>query len=383
VNRKGVMFRLGGAVPALAAAVVLFLPSAALTARRDCGAEADTGKRVKCRVENLNDAFDGLATTVLDNDAGVFTEKQKNQLRNARSRTGRDTGRTPPEDFKQTVKKRKVDCHTQEILGDVAKQKDLNKNGECDADEECIGNEDGICDQDERGKGGCAEALNDGIGDDDGVCETKDRFEEECLEICDTDTVMAEGNETNVDQGRAAEMELALADATAIVDESNTAVTAFIQARSGAVSAAGDCDQATLGPCPYLACLLEERRSASLETIENLAIASVSLQAVTDLCRDVSDQSIPLPLVGGSLDVYIVCLPLGLAANTVSTISSLVEVVDDSETAERLDATALCAKSLGDEIAEVNELVETTLLLLRQPQGRRPGFPRKDSGTAE
>jgi hypothetical protein len=367
----------------LAAALGLWFPAGLAAAPRDCDGETDTGSRMKCKMQNLSGAFGGFVATVAGDDTGTFSDKQKKQFEDMRDQVRNEAERTPPEDFKQMGKKRELACRVQEILGDVSEEDDKNGNGECDNNERCIGNEDGTCDQDERSKGGCAEALDDGIGDDDGVCETKDRFEEKCLEVCDTDTLMAEGDETNVDQGRAAEMERALVDATDIVDESSAAVRAFVQARSGAVAGASACDQATLGPCPYLACLLDEQRSASLETIENLAIASVSLQAVTDLCRDVSDQSIPLPFVGGSLDVYIVCLPLGLAANTVSTIASLVEVVDDSETAERLDATALCAKSLGDEIEAVNELVETTLLLLRQPQGRRPGFPRKDSGTGE
>jgi hypothetical protein len=316
---------------------------------------------------------------VLDNDAGVFTKEQKNQLRNNRGRSASETARTPPEDFKQTVKKRKVNCRIQEILGDVATQKDLNGNGECDADEECIGNEDGTCDKDEQGKGGCAEVLNDGIGDDDGICEDKGKYAEACIQLCGTDALMAAGDETNVDQGRAAEMEQALVDATGIVDESQAAVTSFIQARAGSAAAATSCDQGTMEPCPYLECLLGQSRSSSADTIEQLATASVSLQAITDLCRDVSDQSIPIPLVGGSLDVYIVCLPLGLAANTVTTISSLIEVVDDSETDERLDATALCAKDMGSTIDDVKKLVDATLLLLQQPRGTRAGFPVKSA----
>ena len=382
MNGKGVVYLRTGAlsVVAMALAFALVLPPVASAARKDCAAETDTGKRIKCNAENLNDAFDGLATTVLDNDSGVFSEEQKKQLRSAKAHSGSETGRTPPEDFKQSVKKRKVECRIQEILGDVTAQKDLNDNGECDADEECIGDEDGTCDQDEMSKGGCAEVLNDGIGDDDGICEDKGKYAEACIQICDTDAVMAEGDETNVDQGKAAEMEQALVDATGIVDESQAAVTAFIQARAGFLAADASCDQSTLKPCPYLECLLGGNRSSSPETIENLAIASVSLQAIVDLCRDVSDQSIPIPFVGGSLDVRIVCLPLGLAANTVSSIAALVEVIDDSETDERLDATALCANDVGGTIDEIATLVDTAILLLQQPRGRRTGFPVKGPG---
>lgn len=355
-----------------------FLSSIAFAAPKDCNVETDSGKRMKCRVENLNDAVDGLVTTVLTDNTGIFTPNQKKQLENTKKRARNESDRIKPEDFKQLVKKRKVDCYIQEILGDVDPANDSNSNGECDDGEFCIGDEDGICDKFEQKNSGCAEVLNDGIGDDDGICVDKGRYKEACIEICDTDTIMSEGNETNVDPGKAAEMEQALVNASDIVAESNTKVKAFLQVQAVEVTAFAFCDKNTMLPCEYLKCLINDRgRTSSSETIEDLAMSAVSLQSITELCRDTSDQTIPVPFIGGSIDVRIICVPLGLAANSVSIIAELLEVIDDSETADRLDATALCAQDTSDQIHEVNALVELTKKLLRQPQGQREGFQEK------
>jgi hypothetical protein len=104
-------------------------------------------------------------------------------------------------------------------------------------------------------------------------------------------------------------------------------------------------------------------------------MSAVSLQAIADTCRDVGDQT--WVVLFGSVDARIACLPLGLAANGVSIVAELLEVIDDSETADRLDATALCAQDTGDQVDQVNELVELTEYLLRQPQGQRGGFQSK------
>lgn len=352
-------------------------PSTAFAARRDCSVETDTGKRMKCKAQNLNDAFGGLMTTVLNDDTGAFSEKQKKQLDNLKKRSKNAIDRTPPEDFKQLAKKRKVECYTQEILGDIEENDDLNDNGECDADETCIGNEDGICDPNERNKGGCAEVLDDGIGDDDGVCELKGKYKEACIEICDPDVIMQEGDETNVDQGRAEEIEQALVDTTDIVEDANVRLTAFISARGAAALAYMDCDKGTMTSCEYLQCIIDDGRSASSATIEDLAITAAALQAGVEFCRDLGDQTFPVPFIGGSIDVRIACLPLGLGANGVQIISDMIEVVDDSETADRVDATALCATELGDDIQELDALTRTAIKLLLQARGRRPGFPKK------
>ena len=352
-----------------------WLTSDALAARKDCSAETDTGKRIKCKTENLNDAVDGLITNVLDDQTGTFTANQKKQLQNSQNRGRNETDRIKPEDYKHLAKKRKADCYIQEILGDVDPIDDDNGNGECDGFEVCIGNEDGICDKDERKIGGCAEVLDDGIGDDDGVCVDKGKYKEACIEICDTETIMSVGDDSNVDPGKAAEIEQNLINATGIVDESSNKVKAFAQARTVEVASFATCDKDTMLPCEYLNCLLDKGRTSSSKTIEDLAMSAVSLQAIADTCRDIGDQT--WVVLFGSVDARISCLPLGIAANGVSIISELLEVIDDSETADRIDATALCVQDTGDQVQEVNKLVELTKHLLQQPQGQREGFQAK------
>lgn len=351
------------------------LTSDALAARKDCSTETDTGKRMKCKTENLNDAVDGLITTVLDDQTGTFTTNQKKQLNNSKNRGRNETERIKPEDYKHLAKKRKADCYIQEILGDVDPGNDDNGNGECDGTEACIGNEDGICDKDEQKIGACAEVLDDGIGNDDGVCVDKGKYKEACIEICDTDTIMSEGDESNVEPGKAAEIEQNLINATDIVDESSNKVKAFVQARAVNVESFAICDKDTMLACEYLKCLIDKGRTSSSTTIEDLAMSAVSLQAIADTCRDIGDQT--WVVLFGSIDARISCLPLGIAANGVSIISELLEVIDDSETADLVDATALCAQDTGDQVQEVNKLVELTKYLLQQPQGQREGFQTK------
>lgn len=345
---------------------------------RDCTTEKDTGRKMQCRAENLNEAVDGLVTTVVDDQGGHFSTSQKTQLKNVKARAQNETGRLESEDFKSIAKKRKEECPVQEILGDPASPAaDLNNNGECDGTEICLGNEDGICNGKEMALGGCAEVLNDGIGDDDGICENQGKFHEACVQLCETDAIMTEGSETNVDADRAAEMDRALTSATALVEDADTKVKAFLAVRSGEVVMAAACDPAAMPPCVYLKCLLTENRTSTSDTIEDLAFSAVVLQGIADAFRDLSDTTIPIPFTGGSIDARGAAIPLGLAANAVHTIASLVEVIDDSETAARVDATARCAMDNSDQLTVIDELATTANLLLRTPLGQRDGFPIK------
>lgn len=345
---------------------------------KDCTTEKDTGRKMQCRAENLNEAVDGLVTTVVDDQGGHFSTSQKTQLKNVKARAKNETGRLESEDFKSIAKKRKEECPVQEILGDPASPAaDLNNNGECDGTEICLGNEDGICNGKEMALGGCAEVLNDGIGDDDGICENQGKFHEACVQLCETDAIMTEGSETNVDADRAAEMDRALTSATALVEDADTKVKAFLAVRSGEVVMAAACDPAAMPPCVYLKCVLTENRTSTSDTIEDLAFSAVVLQGIADAFRDLSDTTIPIPFTGGSIDARGAAIPLGLAANAVHTIASLVEVIDDSETAARVDATARCAMDNSDQLTVIDELATTANLLLRTPLGQRDGFPIK------
>lgn len=76
----------------------LAAPSLARAARKLCSnsdpEDADTGKRMKCKMENLNDAFDGVAVTALGDESGAFSKAQKKQLENLNKRAKNETERT-------------------------------------------------------------------------------------------------------------------------------------------------------------------------------------------------------------------------------------------------------------------------------------------------
>lgn len=335
----------------LAFAYSLGTPQPAAGARRNCDTENYSGNRMKCKAENLNDALDTVLSTAINDDSKAFSEKQKNQLRNMKERSKRETARMKPEDFKQMGKKRTVSCYTQEILGDD------------------IGDEDGIC----EGTEPCAEVLNDGIGDENGICTDKGKYKETCVQICDPDLILAEGNESNVEPDKEREVEQSLSDATAVLDQTNTTLVRFVAARSMAVTTFGSCDKETMTSCQYLQCLVNQGRGSSADTIKALVISAASLQLVANVWRDASDQTVPI-FPAGSFDFRALALPLGLAANGVMTIANMVEILDDSETAERLDAAALCAAESGGDAERISELVQKVQNLLLQPQGQRSGF---------
>ncbi len=105
----------------LAVGLVIGLWAAPVTAiGKDCTTEKDTGRKMQCRAENLNEAVDGLVTTVVDDQGGHFSTSQKTQLKNVKARAQNETGRLESEDFKSIAKKRKEECPVQEILGDPA-----------------------------------------------------------------------------------------------------------------------------------------------------------------------------------------------------------------------------------------------------------------------
>jgi len=402
----------------------------------DPGAESDSGRRMKCRVERMNDAFGGIVDTALDEDTGLFTETQKRQLRNLRSRARREGERTAPQDFKQVGRDRDVECLVQEILGDVRPEDDGNGgelNGQCDGDEVCIGDEDGYCNGDEMDAGGCAEVIGDGIGDDDGICEAeqggREQFAEACVEICETDAILAESDctiftdrrscnreplckwkkdnqtnqefcqEKNLSRGKAFDSEDSAIDATAVLTEANTELVRLVEARRLALadptcnddmcsglfdetscedlsSCGWDADSMVCSQtaCDRLRCLMQQNRSYNASAIEGVVAGAAAARVFVEPFRDATDDDIPVFPAGG-FDGAIAALAPGLIASGLDITASWLEVVDDSETADRLDATGACLHELGGEIEEVKALTQQVIEILLLPHGQRPGFP--------
>lgn len=344
--------------------------ASAQAARKDCSTETDTGNRIKCKMENMNDSFDDFVTTIENDDTGTFTGKQKKQLQDMRDQVKNEATRTPPEDYKQMGKKKDVECYIQEILGDVDPKDDDNGNGECDGTELCIGDEDGICDKNELNKGGCAEVLNDGIGDEDGICEVKGHYDEECIKNCDTDLIMAVGNEMNVDKGKADDLEQSLQDVTDVIDESTTKVSAFIQNKRLVVQALASCDMNTMTACEYLQCLMSNERKYTANEIEGTVGGAIGAKLFADSCRDGMKWDVISNLSS-------LCLIPGTIQNALQIASITLEVKDDSQTAERLDAIGMCVHETGDQIQQIKTTLEEVIGLLLSAPGKRDGYPVK------
>jgi hypothetical protein len=317
-------------------------------------------------MENMNDSFDEFVTTIENDDTGTFSGKQKKQLQDMRDQVKNEAARTPPEDYKQMGKKKNLTCYFQEILGDVYPGDDDNGNGECDGTEDCVGNEDGICDKNEQ----CAEVLDDGIGDDDGVCVDKGKYKEACIEICDPDLIMAVGNEMNVDKGKADDLEQSLQDVTDVIDESNTKVAAFIYNKRLVVQATAGCDKSTMTACEYLECLMSNERKYTANEIEGTVGGAIGAKLFADTCRDGMKWDVISNLSS-------LCLIPGTIQNGLQIAATTLEVKDDSQTAERLDAIGMCVHETGDKIQQVKTTLEDVIELLLSAPGKREAYPVK------
>jgi hypothetical protein len=211
--------------------------------------------------------------------------------------------------------------------------------------------------------------LNDGIGDDDGICEAKGQsgqFKEACIEICDADSVLGEDDETNVDRGKADDMEQTLVDLTNVVDEANGSLVRIVEARRWVAAAGLACDPNTMSPCEYLDCSVQrDRQIDPLGLMFSVTTAS-SAKIVQDACRDALKWDI-------FVNASSACVAPTLVAEGLNILAVTLEVIDDGETAERLDATAACIQKTGGEVQEVRALVERLVDLLERPQGQR--FP--------
>lgn len=376
------------------AVLVVFLvglacPGVSHAERKECAPNdpeyTDTGKRIKCKLGNMSDSFDVLATMAVGDDTGLFSEAQKKQLGNMKERAKRDTERVDQAEYKHQTRKssRDVECVIRERIGDVTDAEDLNGNEICDEDEICLGDEDGICQEDEfvfsaPYKGGCAELLDDGVGDDDGICDPQGasgKFREACLEDCGQDATLAEDDEKNVERAKADEVELAIEDMTEAIDDASGGLERLIMARQSTLLAEETCSSTS--PCEFLSCLDVQGRSSTGEYITDLATAAAAANALLETCRDLGNQTIPIPVVGGSFDAAIACLPIGLAANGVLLTATVIELRDDIETAERVDAIGACAQSTGEQIQEIKVLAQEVIDLLKLPPGQRPGYPAK------
>jgi hypothetical protein len=296
-------------------------------------------------MENLHDSFDSFTTTITNDNSGVFSNEQKNQMSNIKEHVKNEIGRTPPQDFKQLGKKRDFECYPREIIGDG------------------VGDDDGIC----KGNEPCAEVLDDGIGDDDGICVDKGKYKEACIQVCDPDIIMAAGDETNVDRGRAEDMEETLEDVTAVLDESDQAVSAIMYARS--MQAA--CDQAAMSNCEYLGCLVGSGRTLTADSIEALVGAAAAARLLADSIKDIAKWD----RIFNSAAVAAISEGIASAVNMAAVT---MEVIDDCQTGERIDLLALCIQENAQKTNQLEADLGTILKLLQQPPGRRPGYPTRN-----
>lgn len=276
-------------------------------------------------------------------------------------------------DFVNFGKRKKAECYVAELLDDG------------------IGNDDGFCTDDEKGKKlgddfGCEEAVGDG----DGVCEIvidhgkgKKKVWEQCLEVCDEIEPQYEQND---DVETMQHMAGAMRDAAAALDDANGMMLQRLEVlkKVRAVSATlngEDPDPVTLCDTAPIAVIGDltygyepgqpPERSNTLGELRGATLAAKILENSHDICIDAADNTV------FGTDFPAACIPVAVGAIAATTIAQEWELLDDTITSTRIDNMTICLQYLGETVDGINEKLDEIIQLLNMPQGQRPDFPQK------
>jgi len=305
----------------------------------------DLNKRLNAKFEILNNSLNDLVDQAVNENGDMFTEAQKNKMLKEKSRAESNRQRVyEAGGMKRIARKAKVECIVKEI------------------DTDTVGNNDGICENDEI----CEEKLGDQLGDEDGKCELKFCGKKEvCVEICDEEAVDSEGN--NYDLQAAEDMEETLDDVTWILDDTSR----MLKARSAQRAVMTAIEEA---PDPNDKCALlpvARQRAHTYDDLQGMLAAAT----VTDWAHATCDSLGNQDWLGNNWSAA--CTVLAVAAGIANEISVACELQDDTVTAEQVDASVECIKQMSKELAGIREQLDEIIILLNTPQGRRPTFPEK------
>ena len=334
----------------------------------------EMGKKIQNSAATLSNTICDTSDIVSNDATGVFSVKEKDFFERQCERAkgwvnapGRDST------FTSVGKNNKDSCYVVEIEGDG------------------IGDDDGICTQNERIKGGCSEAINDGVGNDDGVCDVtkessngkgkKVKSWETCEEVC----IIPE-DEIQTDCSTLESMDGFLQDANTELSELNNGISLKAQVLSQQqelyteiVAATDPTDQCTnvlyVDITSSVGGLygnysgterVSDYNDFIISNIENETAAGAA-----NICTDLAGQD------WGGFNVLAVCAPVHALQAVYSGVLSSMELMDDTITGTRLDNAAECIKQMDAKLNNIEEKLDEIIRLLNTPTGRRDNFPTK------
>lgn len=313
------------------------------------------------------------ATIAESDNTGTFTATAKAKLDDActRSKNWVNAGHRK-DDFVKFGKRKKSDCYLAEVLDDG------------------IGNDDGVCTDDEKGKKlgddfGCVEAA----GNDNGVCEIvndhgngKKKVWEQCLEVCDeVDPEFDDGEDITTMKHMAG----AMRDAAGALDSSNAIMLRKLevlrQVQAVSVALNGD-DPSPVTACTHVATASVDSveygpdgnwfRANTFSELQSAVAAARALENAHDICIDAADTTF------FGADYPVICIPAALGAVVATVVADEWELLDDTITSTRIDNMTLCLEYLGPMVEGIDAKLDEIIDLLNMPQGQRPEFPKKD-----
>lgn len=330
--------------------------------------------RINERFSELNDSLKNLVDKAVNENGGLFTDAQKEHLKNERMRAAKAQNRTHEAGgFKKWAKKQKLECFILEIIGDG------------------IGDDIQPCEKGEI----CEEIIDDLIGDEDGECWYKfcgKKNGEICAENCNEDLI--EDMNDNYDPNAAQDIEDSIVDVTAVLDDTNDLLTMRLE-RMAAMKLSTVPLVQSLDPNDKCARLpVDREREFDFTTLQGMLAGANAASMAYNICDSACNQD------AFGWNCSAVCVVLATAEGVLETISDAFELQDDTVTAEQVDAACLCLKQTSAEIGDiqeeilllkaqiqyltdlVNQRFDDMEVLLNTPQGRRPDFPipaEKDS----
>lgn len=342
-------------------------------AEESCDPEVK-GKKIQESAAKLSETICGTSDIVSSDNTGFFSAKEKDFYAKQCDRTkgwvnapGRDST------FASVGKKNEDSCYIVEIEGDD------------------IGDDDGVCTQNEKIKGGCSEPIDDGIGDNDGVCEeTRESFSgkgkkvkswETCEEVC----IIPE-EEVQTDCSTLETMDGLLQDADTELSELNTQVSSQLQVLAEQRELYNEIsveDPIKDNCANVLLVNLDSDVGGPLGSYSGTGraiefndflwantVAEITI-GMANICTD----TLGTDFFGSN--ALIACSALHVRQSVATGVLSSMELLDDNITSARLDNAATCIKQMDEKLNGIEKKLDEIIRLLNTPTGRRDSFPTK------
>jgi hypothetical protein len=315
----------------------------------------DYGCKIKVKTEGLVDEVCNTTTLLSQDDLGILTPLQKENLNNKCTLARGWVDNTKPEEFKAMGLRRDAGGGSGAVMEYVGPDTPEHKND---------GDDDGICkpkgknDKATAAKDGptkgykewCAEVQGDGIGDEDGFCELIKGGGKPVLEPCVQVSGVAaiESQDENYDEEKLKGIEAAFEDNTTAMKAANIQLAANLEelrtlratsAETFSVYKPEECLGLMDIPEPF-----PQQERTSYYTLYGFLVPMTSMAAGHDTC----DSAANLDVLGANGSP--VCVATAVLKGLSVAMFELFEQIDDAITGARVDNAAQCLESIHSQV---------------------------------